>query len=119
MLYGITFLRYLKMMDNIIYTKLFDAPPIDRREVLRYAGVPSENAQIAVLLDECISEVDKKLSYKVCYREFPICECDGAIELGFCRVESKALSKNLLGCNKIKKSGTAKFCKLCWRVCLC
>lgn len=89
------------MTDNVIYIKELDAPQIDRKEVLRYAGVTSENAEIARLLDECIAAAEKSFTYKVCYREFPICECDGAIELGFCIVESKALSKNLLGCNKI------------------
>ena len=89
------------MMKDLIYTKTFPAPPINRREVLRYAGAASETAEISALLDECIAEAEGKLSYKACYREFSVRECDGAIELGFCKVESKALSKNLSGCNKI------------------
>lgn len=88
-------------MNGFVYIKAFNAPPISRKEVLRYAGTFSETAEISALLDECIAEAEGRLSYKVCYGEFPVCECDGAVDLSFCRAESRALSKNLSGCNKI------------------
>ncbi len=89
------------MTDNVIYVKELDAPPIDRREVLRYAGVSSENAEIERVLEECIAAAKKSFSYKVCYRKFNVSECDGVIDLGFCRTVSDALSKSLLGCKQI------------------
>ena len=88
-------------MDSIVYILSLNTPPINRSEVLRYAGASSENAEISALLDECIADIEDKLSYKVCYREFPIHACEGEVELGFCRVKSKALCKNLSGCDRI------------------
>ncbi len=60
-----------------------------------------ESAEISSLLDECIAEVEEKLTYNVCYREFSVSCCDGDLDLEFCKVKSKALGKNLSGCKKI------------------
>ncbi len=88
-------------MNSFVYIKALSAPPISRKEVLRYAGALSETAEISTLLDECIAEAEGKFSYNVCYKELSVCECDGALDLGFCKVSSHALSKNLSGCKKI------------------
>ena len=85
----------------MVYILSFNAPPIDRKEVLRYAGVAEESIEISALLDECISEIDGRLSYKVCYREFTALACDGEVNLDFCRVKSNALCRNISGCDKI------------------
>ncbi len=88
-------------MDSIVYIMSFNAPPIDRKEVLRYAGAAGENAEISALLDECIAEIEDRLCYKVCHREFAAHSCDGEVDLDFCKVKSRALCKNLLGCDRI------------------
>ena len=88
-------------MNSFVYIKAFSAPPVSRREVLRYAGAACESEEISALLDECIAEVDGRISYKACYREFPICERDGVLDLGFCTTKSRALMKNLSGCSKM------------------
>ena len=59
-------------MNNLVLTKSFECPEINRREILRYAGVGEENKQISALLDECINEGGTKMSYRVCYREFDV-----------------------------------------------
>lgn len=88
-------------MSNIIYTKEFLAPPIDRREAQRYAGASTENEESARILDECIDIAKNSFVYKVCYREFAICEDSGMLDLGFCSIKSETLKKNLLGCERI------------------
>ncbi len=76
----------------MIYTKNYTAPPVDRREILRYAGVRGDAPEISVILEECLKEVDDKLTYKVCYGEFSVSFFD--------TVESEALHKHLEGCKK-------------------
>ena len=56
----------------MICTKTYSAPPLDRREILRYAGVRGEAPEIEAILEECIREAENKLAYKVCYGEFPV-----------------------------------------------
>lgn len=76
----------------MIYTKIYEAPPFDRREILRYAGVRGDAPEIEVLLEECLAESADKLTYKVCYGEFPVSFFDS--------VGSEGLRKHLEGYNK-------------------
>ena len=46
----------------------YAAPAVDRREILRYAGVRGKAAEIEELLEECLAELLDKLVYRVCYR---------------------------------------------------
>lgn len=89
------------MTDNIIYIKDIPTPPVDKREVLRYAGVRESDENTELLLDQCINEVSNKLAYKVCYGEFDISFSDDAVDLGFAKTTSVSLRKRLDGCNKI------------------
>ena len=89
------------MTDNIIYIKDIPTPPVDKREVLRYAGVRESDENTELLLDQCINEVSSKLAYKVCYGEFDISFSDDAVDLGFAKTTSVSLKKRLDGCNKI------------------
>ena len=66
--------------------KTYALPPIDRREVLRYAGVRSQGGETDELncrLDEAISLIENKLSPRVCYCELDVSECDfcGSVDL--------------------------------------
>ncbi len=55
-------------MLNKIFTKNYTAPPIDEREILRYAGYRGEaDAQTQALLSTCIRENETALTYRVCY----------------------------------------------------
>lgn len=73
----------------MVYTKIYDAPPVDRREILRYAGVRGDAPEVEAILDECLGEIENKLTYKVCYGEFPVSLFDN--------VGSEALNKHLEG----------------------
>ena len=84
-----------------VFTKIYDAPPIDRKELFRYAGARESLPELEALVDECISEICGKLSFKVCYTELDIAFFEDYIDLGFMKCPSKDLRKNLLGCDKI------------------
>ncbi len=86
-------------MNNTVYTKVFDSPPINRKEILRYAGAKESFLETEQLLDICLSEVIDKLTYKVCYAHFPLSFCDECTDLSFMRVNSSALRKNLKDCS--------------------
>ncbi len=88
-------------MTSIIYTKSFGAPPLDRREVLRYAGVRGEVPEIEALLDECLEQSLDIFTYKVCYRELDICDMGERLDLGFTVADSCSLKKNLAGCHGV------------------
>lgn len=86
------------MLDKI-FVKFYGDLPYNRKEILRYAGVKEENKETAALLDECIGEYGA--SFKVCYREFPISDDGGALNLGFSKTDSRSLKINLNGCGSI------------------
>ena len=67
------------------------APPLDKKEILRYAKTPVINAEISSLLEEVIAECQKETEYKVCYTVLP---CDSEFLRG---MDSENLSKNLVG----------------------
>lgn len=79
----------------MITVKTYDAPAINRREILRYAGAKEETPELAALLDECLAELGDKLVYKVCYAEYDIVYEEFATDLGFSRTESRDLLKNI------------------------
>ena len=88
------------MIENLIYVRHISAPKIDRREILRYAGVRESCSEIEIMLDKCIDEALDKLSYKACYRVFDIKADEDEIDLGFSKTTSRSLIKTLEGCDK-------------------
>ena len=59
--------------------KGYSLPPINKREVLRYAGVRSssgESRELLCRLDEAISLIESRLDPRVCYCELDVSECD-------------------------------------------
>ncbi len=86
-----------------VYTKSFILPEIDRREVMRYAGIvphsgEEPSAELSAILDECIAMCESTFATRVCYCEAKIAAEDACVDLGFCKVDSRHLSKNLVGC---------------------
>ena len=60
-------------MLNAVLVKTYAPPPIDEREILRYAGYRGEADEGAqTLLKECLNECIPLLSYRVCYRAYEI-----------------------------------------------
>ncbi len=87
-----------------VYTESYAAPSLDKREILRCAGVKNASEitpELSQLLDECLGDTLDRLSYKVCYAEFPITFHADRIDLGFTQASSASLRKNLEGCRRI------------------
>ena len=88
-------------MTDTVYVRGYEAPPVDRGEILRYAGARGDAQEVSVLLEECLAEIRDKLIYRVCYREFSVTEMGDTLDLGFMKTDSAALRKNLFGCDRI------------------
>ncbi len=87
------------MSMETVFVRQYDAPPVRREEILRYAGVRGEREEISPLLSECLEEAERVLNYSVCYTEFPIQRTESALDLGFATTASRDLRKNLSGCS--------------------
>ncbi|MBR5270166.1 MAG: Vitamin B12 dependent methionine synthase activation subunit, partial [Anaerotignum sp.] len=70
---------------------------------LRYAGTTPQavSAEERSLFDACLKEVEKKLTYKVCWGRFSVRRTENGLDFGFFKTDSKALMKNLEGCEEI------------------
>ena len=88
-------------MTGTVFTKTYRDIPADRGEILRYASAKGGSLELEQLLDSCLSEIWDKLTYRVCYCELPIYKRDGGLDLGFAWTDSRALGKNLDGCESI------------------
>ena len=87
-------------MSTVFY-KEFSAPPIDKREILRYMGCCESTPQIDELIERSLALCADKLSYKLCFAEYDI-RIDGTrCDLGFASTDSADLSKCLKNCDKI------------------
>ena len=82
-----------------VYTKSYSPPPIDKKEILRYAGVGEPTAEILSLVNETLTELEGRLSYRACYCEIPVRVDGDGVDFGFTYVKSTSLSKNLFGCD--------------------
>lgn len=83
---------------STVFTKNFDEPQFNRKEILRYAGSGEDAADILSLIDECIEECKNVFTYRVCFAEFEISATENEVKFPFMTAKSKALSKNLSGC---------------------
>jgi hypothetical protein len=84
-----------------IITKRYKAPPISEKEALRYAGCRAADEETLKLLRSCIDETEDKLTYNVCYGEFPVSINGGLCDFGAFSVQSADLAKNLKGCDNV------------------
>ena len=87
-------------MSFTTITKTFLPPSLNRKEILRYASVNSPTSEYDDLIDDCLKEASPHLKYTVCYRELRIAHDGEYLDLGFAKVLSRDLKKNLDGCDK-------------------
>ena len=88
-------------MVNTVFVRTYCAPAFNKKEIFRYAGVRGDAPELDALLREWLGEVETKLVYRVCYREFAISRYDSYLDLDFIKTESVGLKKNLLGCESV------------------
>lgn len=87
-------------MDNMIYIKEYPEPQINYKEVCHYYGNAYPNDEERTLLDLCIGESEGSFTYKVCFRVFPVRIIRKDVDLGFIRLSSANLARNLSGCDR-------------------
>lgn len=87
------------MMRVVI--KSFDTPPIDEKEVLRYAGAREGDEASMELAKEMIDGSGGLFCFKVCFLELPF-KTDGRLcDFSAFSVESKKLAKCLCGSSRV------------------
>lgn len=84
-------------MHTVCY-KNYPAPSLDKKEILRYAGCKDVNERVLALVEECLLEIEDKLTYRVCYAEFPLLVRDGEVDLIFAKLTSTTLQKAFADC---------------------
>lgn len=87
-------------MSITVLTKAYKNLPFNKKEILRYADCKDLSPEIEMLLDECIEEATKTLSYKACYCILPINISGNTIDFGDFKVNSEKLTINLKKCEK-------------------
>lgn len=75
-----------------------DGVVISKKEYLRYLGMKDEGG-LGGLLSECEAEVRDAMRIRGVLRICPVAPTDGGVDLGFVRVDSAMLRKNLAGCS--------------------
>lgn len=83
-----------------VSVKSYAAPPIDTREVFRYARCPKPGEREEELLAAVRAEVEDKLSYRVCWCELSVKVCGDECRLGSITLTSASLAKALEGCER-------------------
>lgn len=87
-------------MNNSVFVKTYEAPPNNRNEILRYMGAKKTNSELEKNIDNCLSSLSGKLTYRVCYAELPVSLLKDTVDFSFAFVKSDDLAKNLSGCSK-------------------
>ncbi len=87
----------------MIYTKKYPVPVLNERECLRYAGTTPQgiSAEERELFEACWREAEQKLTYQVCWGRFSLKKEKDCFDFGFMQTDSKALMKNLAGCEEV------------------
>lgn len=83
-----------------VITREYKLPPVCVREVLRYSGCADVTPDMEALVNECVTEAEEIFSPKVCYGDFPVKTIGDDLDLGFARVSSRDLEKNLYECDR-------------------
>jgi hypothetical protein len=82
----------------MLYREHYGLPEYDLREILRYAGADKDVPELRQVLKDCTDECRDVFSGKVCYTKVPVCVSESSVDLSFASVQSRALAKNLSGC---------------------
>ena len=82
----------------MIYTLNYDAPPVNKNEILRYAGAGRDAKDVCAVVEECLTET--KFTYKVCMTQLPVIWGE-YVDLGFMKTDSKTVKKCLEGCESV------------------
>lgn len=88
------------MMMNV-YCRDVPLPPVNEREILRYARCGDGDEQTKKLMQQCLVEAESVWQGKVCFCELP-CRVDGeTCDFEAFSLPSRDLAKNLQGCSRV------------------
>lgn len=82
-----------------VYRKIYKLGDFNRREILRYSGVKEPDSSLEKLLYECM-KMCGGFSGGVCFCRVPVKISEEGVDLGFTRVKSSGLAKNLRDCDE-------------------
>ena len=88
-------------MMGEVFVSTYPPPPVDRKEVLRYAGARADDTALLSLLDGCVCEAEGCLTYRVAYAEHPVSVTADGVSVGSLFIPSRDLAKNLSGCESV------------------
>ncbi len=87
-------------MSGILSVRSYPPPTWNVREIWRYAGCKAPDEVLTETLDECLAECTPLLTYKVCWREFPIIRNNDLLDIGFIKTDCGLLKKVFDGCDR-------------------
>lgn len=86
----------------MVYQKTYTSLPIDKDTIYRFCGYrTAPDYESEKLISECISELQSKLSYKLCYTVLPLSIDGSDIIFQSFKVKSVSLAKNLNSCKSV------------------
>ena len=89
-------------MADLIHTAELGEIPFDRKEILRYAMMPSTApAPEELPLEECLEAARGAARCRAVWRRYPLSRAGDELDLGFARTASQSLGKRLEGCREI------------------
>ena len=87
-------------MEAVILTKTYQNIPLCESEIFRYCGFFEVTDDAKKLLSECLSKLENRLTYKVCFCELPVKTEGNVCDFSLFCVKSADLAKNMAGCDK-------------------
>lgn len=88
-------------MSFLNICKTYAAPKISEKEILRYAKTNTQDLAALKLARNCLSELENKLKYMVCYQILNIKIQDNICDFGLFSIKSADLAKSLKNCSKV------------------
>ncbi len=86
---------------SVVQIKTFGDIPINKKEILRYAGCENAQGEILSIFEECISPAENCVQNKVCYKILDLSVNGNLCNFGEFSVYSKDLAKNLKSCKQV------------------
>lgn len=85
----------------MIYTLNFDPPEWNKREIMRYARIRDAADDYQELIDACIAESERVLSYRICYTILPVSQENEQITFGSITTSSNTIKKAIRGAQQV------------------
>ncbi len=85
----------------MVQVKTISSPPVRWDEIRRYAAAGPATEQTTAVAEECLAQIQPRLTYRVCWQEFPLSVEGEEVDAGFAKITSAALSRRLAGCHHV------------------